>query len=79
MNLDAPHTDYVIAAYAIAFAILAGVVISVFRSYRKVILYHNNMDKMTRLATASPPPMRREACVASERPLRIKTKNETKI
>lgn len=35
MNFDAPHTDFVIAAYAIAFAILAGVVISVFRSYLK--------------------------------------------
>ena len=35
MNLAAPYTDYVIAAYAVAFVILAGVVISVFRSYLK--------------------------------------------
>ena len=35
MILNAPHTDYVIAAYAIVFIILVGVVISVFRSYLK--------------------------------------------
>lgn len=35
MNLNAPNVDYVIAAYAVAFTILAGVVIAILRAYKK--------------------------------------------